>query len=159
MCSARLYVVCQSSYITCPASTVRQLNLALCMLLGALLFPPISSPQTKQVKRVLVLYELGLSSPAVAVVDQELRDTLANTPYQIELYHEYFETVLFPDPAMQQEFRDSYIRKYRDRRPNLIIAFGPSPLKFLVESHEKFFTDIPIVFGGAAEEEADNPQL
>lgn len=106
-----------------------------------------------------MFYELGLSSPDVALVDQELRDRLANTPYQIEIYHEYFETVLFPDPVMQQEFRDSYIRKYRDRKPHLIIAIGPSPLKFLVESHEKFFTDIPIVFGGATEEEADNPEL
>ena len=159
MCSMRLYPVCQAPYITCPASTVRQLNLAFCLLLGVLLFPPISSPQTKQVKRVLVFYELGLSSPAVAFVDQELRDTLANTPYQIELYHEYFETVLFPDPVMQQEFRDTYVRKYRDRRPDLIIAFGPSPLKFLVESHEKFFTGIPIVFAGAAKEEAGDPEL
>lgn len=159
MFRARLYAACQAPYIRCAASAMRPLNLALCILLGALLFPTISTPQTKQVKRVLVFYELGLNSPAVAPVDQELRDALANTPYQIELYHEYFETILFPDPVMQQEFRDSYIRKYRDRKPNLIIAFGPSPLKFLVESHEKFFTDIPIVFGGAAAEEADNPEL
>src|SRR5882762_7967760 len=103
MCSVRLYAVCQAAYISCPSCTVRQLNLALCLLLGTLLFPAISSPQTKQVKRVLVFYELGLSSPAVAFVDQELRDALANTPYQIELYHESFETVLFPDPVMQQE--------------------------------------------------------
>ena len=96
---------------------------------------------------------------APADVRKELRDALANTPYQIELYHESFETVLFPDPVMQQEFRDSYVRKYRDRRPDLIIAFGPSPLKFLAESHEKFFTDIPIVFGGAAREEVDDPVL
>src|SRR6201993_4313354 len=120
MCSMRLYPVCQAPYITCPASAVRQLNLAFCLLLGALLFPPISSSQTKQLKRVLVFYELGLSSPAVAVVDQELREGLSKTPYQVEVYREFFETALFPDPSMQQEFRDSFIRKYRDRKPNLI---------------------------------------
>jgi PAS domain S-box-containing protein len=139
--------------------TVQLGSLTLCLLLGFLLSPAITCAQTKPVKRVLVFYELGLSSPAVAIVDQELREGLANTPYQIELYHEYFETILFPDPLMQQEFRDWYIRKYRDRRPDLIIALGPSPLQFLLESHEKFFTDIPVVFGGAAEEEVDNPKL
>ena len=110
-------------------------------------------------KRVLVFHELGLSSPAVSVVDEKLREALTSTPYQIELYHEYFETILFPDSTMQQEFRNWYIRKYRDRQPDIIVAFGPSPLKFLVESHEEFFTDVPIVFGSAAEEEVDNPKL
>ena len=66
----------------------------------------------------------------------ELRSALTNSPYQIELYREYLETALFPDPATQQEFREWYIHKYRDRRPDLIIALGASPLKFLVESHK-----------------------
>ena len=110
-------------------------------------------------RRVLVFYEQSLSSPSVGLVDEELRHALANAPYQIEFYHEYLETILFPDPVAQQEFRKFYIRKYRNRRPDLIIALGPSPLKFLVEWHEKFFPDIPIVFGGSAELEADNPNL
>jgi PAS domain S-box-containing protein len=138
---------------------MRAANLALRLLVVSLLLPAISSAQPNPLRRVLVFYEMGLSSPTVGLVDQELRDALANAPYQIELYHEYLETILFPDPVVQQEFREWYIRKYRDRRPDLIIALGPSPLKFLVESQEKFFVDIPIVFGGAAELEADNPIL
>jgi len=108
-------------------------------------------------RRVLVFYEQGLSSPSVGLVDEELRDALANAPYQIELHHEYLETILFPDPVLQQEFREFYIRKYRNRRPDLIIALGPSPLKFLAD--EKFFPDIPVVFAGTAELETDNPNL
>jgi len=138
---------------------MRAANLALCLFVGSLLLPAICSTQTKPAKRVLVFYEQGLSSPTVGPVDDELRGALANAPYQIELHHEYLDTILFPDPVAQQEFREWYIRKYRNRRPDLIIALGPSPLKFLVEAHEKFFTDIPIVFGGAAELEADNPNL
>ncbi len=85
--------------------------------------------------------------------------TLENSNYQIELYPEYLETTLFDDPEDQQQFRESYIRKYQKRRPDLIIAIGPSPLQFMVGSHEKFFADIPIVFGGMSEEEADYPAL
>lgn len=136
------------------ASRMRAANLALRLFVVSLLLPAISSAQPNPVRRVLVFHELGLSSPTVGLVAQELRDALANAPYQIELYHEYLETILFPDPVVQQEFREWYIRKYRDRRPDLIIALGPSPLKFLVDSHEEFFLDIPIVFGGAAELEA-----
>jgi PAS domain S-box-containing protein len=141
------------------ACTMRAKNLALRLLVGSLLLPAISSAQAKPMRRVLVFYEQGLSSPTVGLVDQELRDALANAPYQIELYHEHLETILFPDPVVQQEFREFYIRKYRNRRPDLMIALGPSPLKFLVELHERFFVDIPIVFGGTAQLEADNPKL
>ena len=55
--------------------------------------------------------------------------------------------------------RESYIRKYQDRRPDLIIALGPSPLQFMVDAHEKFFAGIPIVFGGTSEPQANNPTL
>jgi signal transduction histidine kinase len=115
--------------------------------------------ELKQVRRVAIFYELGLSSPAVAIADREIHAVLDNSPYQIELYPEYLETTLFNDPADQQQFRESYIRKYQTRRPDLIIAIGPSPLRFMVDSHEKFFANIPIVFGGTTEQQADNPTL
>ena len=118
-----------------------------------------SSAQTKQIRRVLIFYELGLSSPAVTVLDQQIRSALENSPYQIELYREYLETTLFPDPATQQEFREWDIHKYRDRKPDLIIALGRSPLKFMVDVHTKAFTDVPIVFGGTDEALAGYPKL
>ncbi len=95
----------------------------------------------------------------MALIDREMRATLDDSRYQIELYPEYLETTLFDDPADQQEFRESYIRKYQRRRPDLIIALGPSPVRFMFDSHEKFFAGIPIVFGGTSEQQADNPTL
>jgi signal transduction histidine kinase len=124
-----------------------------------LLFQHIANSQLKEVKRVVVFYELGLSSPAVALIDREMLATLDNSQYQIELYREYLETTLFDDPADQQKIRESYIRKYEHRRPDLIIALGPSPVRFMIDSHEKFFAGIPIVFGGTGEPQADNPAL
>ena len=81
------------------------------LLMSCLLFQPVSGPEFKQVRRVAVFYELGLSSPAVALLDREMRAVLENSRYQIELYPEYLETTLFEDPADQQKFRESYIRK------------------------------------------------
>ncbi|MFI5248124.1 MAG: ABC transporter substrate binding protein, partial [Nitrospirales bacterium] len=63
------------------------------------------------------------------------------------------------DPAIQKEFFDSYIHKYRDRKPDVIIAVGPSPVHFLVQSHEQFFADTPVVFCVTTAEMVGNPTL
>jgi signal transduction histidine kinase len=137
----------------------RSAKLSVALLALCLLFRSGPGQELKQVRRVAVFYELGVSSPAVRLLDREIRAALEQSPYQIELYPEYLETTLFDDPADQQRFRDEYIRKYQHRRPDLIIALGPSPLRFMLDSHEKFFAGIPIVFGGTSESQADNPTL
>jgi len=107
-----------------------------------------------------MLTELGRSAPAVALVEQQLRTVLdETTPYHIEFYSEYLETTLFGDEASQNNLHNGYIRKYRSRRPDLIIAAGPSAIQFLVKAHETFFRGIPIVFCASTEEQADYPKL
>ena len=65
------------------------------------------------------------------------------------------QATLLPDEASQRRFWEWYIRKYRDRKPDLIIAVGLEPLKFMIESHESFFPGIPIIFCGTTEEMLD----
>ncbi len=120
---------------------------------------PTAAAQVKETRRVLILNELGPASPAINLIDGEIRARLERSPYQIELYTESLETTLFPDPAIQKDFFDSYIHKYRDRKPNVIIAVGPSPVHFLVQSHEKFFADTPVVFCVTTPEMVGNPTL
>src|ERR1700756_2856129 len=103
------------------------------LALAAVFSVPQMSPATsvKEVRRVVIFYELALSSPAVALMDQEIRTALENSQFQFELYREYLETTLFPDPTTQKKFREWYIRKYRNRKTDLVIALGPSPVKFI----------------------------
>ncbi len=131
---------------------IRDARVVVAALLLCLL-PGTSATPVRQVRRVLIFYELGLSSPAVSLLDQEIRTALENSPFQIELYREYLDTTLFPDPATQKEFGDWYIHKYRDRKPDLIITLGPSPLRYILGVHERAFGDIPIVFGGTSEQQ------
>jgi PAS domain S-box-containing protein len=121
--------------------------------------PHLLAAQPKQVRRVLIINELGLASPAIALVDGEIRQSLEKSPYQIELYSEYLETTLFPDPAIQQQFRNWYIQKYQDRKPDVLIAVGPSPLNFLAESRETFFHAIPTIFCASTEGMMKGPRL
>jgi ABC-type uncharacterized transport system substrate-binding protein len=127
-----------------------------CVLILIAAFLLLLSPEAgavKEVKRVLIfnIFE-PLASPGVGLMDQAIVTGLKNSPFQIELYSENLEAGLFPDEASQRQIRDWYIRKYRDHKPDVIITVGPSPLKFMVESHEEAFPDIPIIFCGSTEE-------
>jgi PAS domain S-box-containing protein len=124
------------------------------LLLGALLLFQAAAPaKVKGVRRVLILNVFGpLSSPGVALMDEAIVADLQKSPYQIELYSEDLEATLFPDEAVQRQFREWYIRKYRDREPDLIIAAGLEPLRFMVASHESSFSNIPVIFCGSTEE-------
>jgi PAS domain S-box-containing protein len=116
------------------------------VLAAMFLSHPIAEAAPKPIRRILILNEVGHSYPAIPLITQGIETALADSPYQLEIYSEYLDTGLFPDPAVQQEFRDFYIRKYRNRQPDVIIAVGPSPLKFMEEAHERAFPGVPIVF-------------
>jgi hypothetical protein len=71
----------------------RRLNLILLAL--SLLSQPGAAQELKQVRRVAVFYELGISSSTVALAYREMRAVLDNSRYQLELCPDYFETTLF----------------------------------------------------------------
>jgi PAS domain S-box-containing protein len=112
----------------------------------AFLFPANVGGQAKPIRRVLILNEVDSSFPLIRLVDEGIRATFANAPYRIEFYRESLDTELFPDPADQQLIRDFYIRKYQGRRLDVIITVGSSPLNFILQTHQKSFPGVPVVF-------------
>jgi signal transduction histidine kinase len=137
----------QGSYVH-GGRQARALIVAAILLFSHLLFAQVDRP----VRRVLIFNDFNyISSPGIAVLDQAIAAGLANSSYQIELYNETLESTLFSDDATQRGFRDWYIRKYSDRKPDLIITAGPASLAFMIESHESSFPNIPIIFCGTTE--------
>ncbi len=113
----------------------------------------IEAQTSIQIRRVLIFNDFGsISSPGVAGIDRVVAEDLEQSRYQIELYSESLEATLFPDEATQRKFRDWYIQKYSDRRPDVIVTVGPVSLKFLIETHEHSFSNIPVVYSGVTEE-------
>ena len=107
---------------------------------------PIAAAPTKEVRRILILNEENATYPGISIINQGIQAGLNDSPYLLQLYSEYMDTSLFPDQAVQQELRYAYIRKYQDRKLDVIITVGPSPLKFMQEVHQKAFPGVPIVF-------------
>ena len=129
-------------------------KIALKILLVCVLAPQLlrsqslisNDSQSPPVRRVLILNEVGTAWPGINLIDQGIRAALDTSPYNLEVYREYMETILFPDPADQQRFREFYVRKYQNRRPDVIITVGPSPLKFMADTHKTVFPGVPIVY-------------
>lgn len=114
-----------------------------------LLIPGLVEAQVRQVRRVLILNDLGIiSSPGFAEIDQSVFAGLQKSPYRIELYQESLELTLFPDEAFQRRFRDEFVRRYSSRKPDVIIAAGSGSFNFIAESQESFLQDIPVIFCG-----------
>jgi signal transduction histidine kinase len=123
------------------------------VVIAGFLFPPsLLAQPTRTVRRVLIFNDFSsISSPGIAALDQAIAAGLESSQYQIELYNENLEATLFSDEASQRRFREWFIQKYADRKPDVIITVGPSSLKFMVESHERSFPNTPIVFCGTPE--------
>lgn len=132
----------------CRFGRQRYLALLICFLLLAspVFLNSIAEEEKNPVRRVLIINEVGTSYPIINLIDDGMRAALKSTRYRIEFYREYMETVLFPDPADQQMIRDFYIRKYQRRPPDVIITVGSTPLSFMIDAHEKFFSGVPVVF-------------
>lgn len=132
----------------------RAARLFFVVLVTAFVVPQARSARpAREVRRVLLINVFDpLSSPGVAALDHGIIASLESSPYQIELYSEDLEMTLFPDEAHQEQFRGWYTRKYQDRKPDVIIAIGLEPIKFLALSHKVSFPDTPIVFCGSTEE-------
>jgi signal transduction histidine kinase/ABC-type uncharacterized transport system substrate-binding protein len=111
------------------------------------LFQVVVNAQVKEIRRVLILDDLGvISSPGFAEIDRAISDTLQESPYQIELYYESLELTLFSDELYQRRFREQFIQKYSDRKPDVIITAGSASLNFIAELHKPFVRDTPIIF-------------
>jgi signal transduction histidine kinase len=124
----------------------RYLWVLLAVLVAIFLSHSIKAEPTKEIRRILILNEVGTSYSGIRIINDAIQAALNDSPYRVEFYSEYMDTGLFPDPSDQQEFRDFYLRKYQNRKPHVIITVGPSALKFMQEVHQRAFPGVPIVF-------------
>jgi PAS domain S-box-containing protein len=128
------------------ARTAALMAVALLLLSCTLVSPSAAQAQIRQVRRILIVNEAGVSYPAIDTINRGMRTEIERSPYKIEIYSEYLETILFPDLAAQQEMRSFILHKYQNRKPDVIVTVGPSALRFMQETHKAAFSGVPLVF-------------
>jgi signal transduction histidine kinase/ABC-type uncharacterized transport system substrate-binding protein len=119
---------------------------------------PAAQAQGKDARRVLILTERA--APAATLIMQQIESAfLEPLPFEVQVYTESLEAALFNEPGSLDEQRTMYAFKYRTRKPDVIIALGPAPIKLLATDRKGFFPDVPIVFCASTREQADHPVL
>jgi signal transduction histidine kinase/ABC-type uncharacterized transport system substrate-binding protein len=111
-------------------------------------------------KNVLIISETGAAHPASVLISQKIIAELQAIPgYQVEFYIESLDTNALPDEANQDEIRAAVVKQYSNRELDVIVAFGPSAIRFLADHQETFAPDVPIVICGSAEAQVGSLNL
>jgi signal transduction histidine kinase len=125
-------------------------RLGLLLALAFLLVSPLAAPlcaQTAAPKRIVTLYWYGKDFWSNVVFEKAMQDRLRAAPAgSVEYYAEYLENNRFPGEAQARMLRDYLVRKYADRRIDVVVAVGPAALNFLLADRPDLFPDTPIVF-------------
>ena len=137
----------------------RSLGLSI-VWLSVVLLASDANAQAPVRKNVLIINEVGLAHPAVALVTEEVMSRLAADPrYQTEFYVESLDSPLFSNQTPQQDIEAELVQKYENRKIDAIVATGPAPISFLLRNSETFLPNVPIVFCGSTQVQAGNPKL
>jgi diguanylate cyclase (GGDEF)-like protein/PAS domain S-box-containing protein len=144
----------------------RRAGLLVLLVLGSGLLSAQISPAGDQplppIRRVLILNDQNSFSPTRAFVDYEIQGSTTGSKYRIEVDHEYLDVPQIPSETEQKLVRDFMIRKYRNRRPDVIITLGAAALRFMAEEHRRQFAGIPMVYcfpNGAEKDLKPDPEI
>jgi signal transduction histidine kinase len=145
--------VTAACYDTRPPMRARQpvrivAGAAVCLLVT--LFTGLDAQAQTNQKRVLLLYDEDTRLPGLAILDSTLRSRFsAALGTGVEFFTESLNASRFNSERDEEVLSRYFAERYRERRPDLIMAvFGPS-LRFLLRHRDKVFPGVPTVFCGA----------
>src|SRR5271166_5112686 len=108
---------------------------------------------TLAVWRVVILHSSDVALPASVLLEQTARKTLlAGTTRRIEFYTESLDGLRLPDSGYESTFVEYLQNKYKDRKPDIIIAVIALALDFVQQHRLALWRVVPVVFCGIPEE-------
>ena len=137
-------------------------RLGVCAAFGLLLTLLMVARAPAQVshKRVLLLFDEDRALPGLAILDRSLRSRFrASFGSNIEFFAESMNVSQFNGERDEEVLRDYYSNRYRDRKPDLIVAVIGPALHFLLRHGDQLFPGVPIVFCGADAADIQGIQL
>ena len=126
-------------------------------LLLFLLVLPLYAAESRETKRVLVLYSEEKDHPAHGITEQGIRAAFSsNKLFDVHLYTENLDVSRFGGSSHEHAFADYLRRKYSGMEIHAIIAIYTHAVKFLMAERRTLFPEVPIIaaemLGGYAEE-------
>jgi len=100
---------------------------------------------------VLVLHSYHPGYQWTDSVQQGIAETFANMAPRARVYVEYMDTKRIAPEQIFGPLADFLDRKYRDRRPDLILASDDNALDFLLRYRDRLFPGAPVVFCGVGD--------
>ncbi|RUW54655.1 GHKL domain-containing protein [Mesorhizobium sp. M8A.F.Ca.ET.021.01.1.1] len=101
--------------------------------------------------RVLIVYENESTQVAAVEIARGLHKDLDDRdPTQFEIYSEYLDNARFPDPGNLPRIAAQLSAKYRDMKPDVAIAAGPTALRFMLDHRREIAPGAPLLFGAVA---------
>ena len=129
-------------------------------LLAFALISASVSAQVRSKKDVLILNEVGLSHSLTDVMTQQIVSGVERaTGRDVEFFSESLDLLSLPDRPSLAETRDWLVKKYGDRKLEVVVAVGPDTIRFLVDYGRTLFLGVPIVICGSAADQAGSPSL
>ena len=131
------------TFRVCPLvrSTSRWLVVAVLVLVC---FVPPSKAQER--KQVLIITEVGLSHPGMALVTNQIHSALNLDPrFQEEVYTENLDAADLSEDLLKER-HDSVLQEYRHKRLDVIVLVGPDPIRIFGGPSKTIYSDVPIVF-------------
>jgi hypothetical protein len=118
---------------------------AVLLSLGAL-SGDVARAQDK-VRRVLMLYPYNNLFPLSVITGEAARKRLTDRSREpLELYADFLDLGRFSGEAYETRTARYLVDKYRDRKPDVVMALGPQALQFVMRNRAALAFDMPIVF-------------
>ena len=116
------------------------------VLLSLLLIQPLYAAESRETKRVLVLYSEAKDLPAHEITERGIHAGFrSNERFDVQLCTEYLEASRFGGPSHARVMVDYLGRKYSGREIDAIIAVYPYAVDFLLNERLSLFPGVPII--------------
>jgi signal transduction histidine kinase len=107
-----------------------------------------------------MLFDERPELPGLAAMSDELERTLAaGSGDRVELYREAMDLSRFGSKTYESVLRDTLRAKYADKKIDVVVAFYPGALDFLLTHGSEIFPGAPIVFCGIDRRELGDRSL
>ena len=97
---------------------------------------------------ILVIHSYNPELSQTKQQQQAIAQGFAETNDKINVFHEYLDGKRYSNPKQKQEFINYIDRKYATAPLNLLMVVDEPSLQLMLEQHDRFFANLPVVFLG-----------